>query len=65
MKSISKKITAVILSAVMLVTGLFFAPAKSEAAGFNYILDEYSQQWQVRRLHITIRLIKPDIYIII
>lgn len=43
MKSISKKITAVILSAAMLVTGLFFAPAKSEAAGFNYILDEYSQ----------------------
>lgn len=39
MKGISKKITAVILSAVMLVTGLFFAPAKSEAAtGYDVIL---------------------------
>lgn len=39
MKSISKKITAVILSAAMLVTGLFFAPAKSEAAtGYDVIL---------------------------
>lgn len=43
MKSISKKITAVILSAAMLVTGLFFAPAKSEAAGFDDLLVEQGQ----------------------
>ena len=44
MKSISKKITAVILSAAMLVTGLFFAPAKSEAATeYEELLYEYGQ----------------------
>ena len=44
MKGISKKITAVILSAVMLVTGLFFAPAKSEAATeYEELLYEYGQ----------------------
>ena len=37
------KFTAVILSAVMLVTGLFFVPAKSEAAGDNYILHQSGQ----------------------
>lgn len=43
MKTISKKFTAVILSAVMLVTGLFFVPAKSEAAAYNDLLAEYGQ----------------------
>ena len=43
MKTILKKFTAVILSAVMLVTGLFFVPAKSEAAGDNYILHQSGQ----------------------